>query len=144
MRFGRLTVFGIVASATAFAGAITACGIAVAIGAVFARALVPVSTLILASRVGATFGILIGPLTAYTLLRRAPIGLGLISCSIGAALGGCLGRYVGLSDFSPYVPLAMGRSPIPQAFLGAAVGVACAALLVRRFGRRFSDAQRSR
>jgi hypothetical protein len=132
MRPTRLTVFGLVAAAGALVGAITACAITVALGGIFAHSLPPASTLVIAGRVGAIFGVLIGPLTAFTLLRRAQIGLGLLACSIGAAIGGSLGLYFGLSDLNPYVPLAIYRSPIPQAFLGAAVGVASGAVLARR------------
>jgi hypothetical protein len=132
MRATRLAIFGLVAAAGALVGAITASAVALILGAVFSRALLPASILFFASRVGAIFGVVIGPLTALTMLRRVPIGLGLICCSIGAAVGGSLGLYLGLSDLNPYVPFAIYRSPIPQAFLGATVGVTCAAWLARR------------
>ena len=132
MRVTRPTVFGLVFAASAIAGATTACLVIAALNARIARSSIPTDLLLVASGVGAGFGVLIGPVTALTMLRQVPMGLGLIYCSIGAAVGVSVGLYLGSSNLNPYAPAAIYRSPIPQAFVGAALGVVCAAYFARR------------
>lgn len=44
--------------------------------------------------VGAACGLLCGPIAAWTLLRKVPIGRAILEPSIGAAIGGALGLFL--------------------------------------------------
>jgi hypothetical protein len=128
----RIRVATIIATGAVVAGALTGAAIVLVLGSVFMRALPPLSLLALGARVGAGFGLVAGPVVAWTLLRRVPIGVGLLGCALGAVVGGSAGLLVGLADWNPYVPLAVSRAPIPQACLGAALGMLLAAIILRR------------
>ena len=70
--------------------------------------------------VGALFGGVLLPITAWLFLRRVPLGLALLGTVIGTVIGGSLGWIV-----------RYGGNEINGGVMGACAGFACAALLLR-------------
>ena len=69
--------------------------------------------------VGAGCGFICGPIAAWTLLRRVPLGRAILEPSIGAAIGGALGLF--------FAPPGGIFSPI----IGAIAGLLVAAIRLR-------------
>src|SRR6185436_9555761 len=69
---------------------------------------------------GALFGGVLLPATAWIFLRRVPLGLALLGTLVGTVVGGALGWVVG-----------MRHDPIQGGLIGAFAGFAGAALLLR-------------
>jgi len=69
---------------------------------------------------GALFGGVLLPATAWIFLRRVPLGLALLGTVVGTVVGGALGWVV-----------MYGRGEIEGGLIGALTGFACAALLLR-------------
>ncbi len=64
--------------------------------------------------VGGGFGLIVGPVVAWTLLRRVPLGRAVLIPTIGAAIGSALG--LALAPLSPLAVLGAGLAGL---FLGA-------------------------
>jgi len=107
--------------AGAVAGALAAdAALLIAVG-LSERALgIPRDTLGFVAAVGALFGGVLLPITAWLFLRRVPLGLALLGTVIGTVIGGSLGWVVGI-----------GGDAIRAGVAGAFAGFACAALLLR-------------
>lgn len=73
---------------------------------------------------GAALGAVIAPITAWTLMRRVPLGRALAQTAIGTTLGAAIGLAVG-SFF------ALKLRSLPGAFLGALIGFVATALRLR-------------
>lgn len=109
-------------AAGALAGAIAAM-VAVAIAILLTGS--PISLhdgepLIFAGMVGALFGGLLLPVTAWIFLRRVPLGLALLGTLLGTIIGGVLGWV-----------FELGGYPVEGGLWGAFGGFALAALLLR-------------
>jgi hypothetical protein len=76
--------------------------------------------LLLVAGIGALFGGVLLPITAWLFLRRVPLGLALLGTVVGTIVGGSLGWI-----------FRLGSSEIQGGVIGAFVGFACAALLLR-------------
>jgi hypothetical protein len=82
----------------------------------------PADALAFVAALGALFGGVLLPITAWLFLRRVPLGLALLGTVLGTIAGGALGWIAQL-----------GTNQITGGILGAVIGFACAALLLRRF-----------
>jgi hypothetical protein len=73
---------------------------------------------------GAALGAVIAPITAWTLMRRVPLGRALAQTAIGTTLGAAIGLAVG--GF-----FALKLRSLPGAFVGALIGFVATALRLR-------------
>jgi hypothetical protein len=76
--------------------------------------------LVFAAMAGAALGAPLFPAAGWLLLRRVPLGIALIGSMAGTVLGGVLGWV-----------LTGGNDPMSTPILGAIVGFACAAIVMR-------------
>jgi hypothetical protein len=76
--------------------------------------------LLVVAAIGALFGGVLLPITAWLFLRRVPLGLALLGTVVGTIVGGALGWIVRL-----------GSNEIQGGVMGAFAGFAVAALLLR-------------
>lgn len=74
-----------------------------------------------ASAIGAGCGALVGPLTAWTLLRHVPLGRAVLESTVGAAIGGALG-----------IVLVAPRGGLLGLFASVLAGLALAVVRLRR------------
>ena len=101
----RLRAFAVVTALAVGAGA--ALGVLIAIGAVIVAIIMNrpptprdiAGVAALGAAWGAVFGLVLGPLTAFGLLRSVPLGTAILSTGIGAALGVIATFFVGMSPF---------------------------------------------
>jgi hypothetical protein len=76
--------------------------------------------LVFAAVAGAALGAPLFPAAGWLLLRRVPLGVALVGSMAGTVLGGVLGWV-----------LTGGNDPMATPILGAIIGFACAAILMR-------------
>ena len=107
-------VLGALAAAAALAIALAASGEPVGLVSHTDREMMSIVAIL-----GALFGGVLLPATAWLFLRRVPLGLALLGTLIGTIVGGALGWVVGLPD------------EVQGGLFGAFAGFACAALLLR-------------
>lgn len=109
-------------AAGALAGAVAA-NVALLVAARLTHAPLPLGArqpMLFVAMVGALFGGVLLPLTAWLFLRRVPIGLALLGTLLGTIAGGVAGWV-----------LLLGGDPINGGVGGAVAGFALAALLLR-------------
>jgi hypothetical protein len=119
----------------AVSGALSGAFVIEAAVVVLLRAFAPLSWLGVSSIIGAGLGAVVAPGLAWGLLRHVPIGRAMASIATGIGIGGAIGVVLGVSAVNPYVPLAVNRAPVPQGFVGALIGAALAAIVVRALSR---------
>ena len=120
------------AFAGAFAGALTAMCVVAALTLLTTGQLPGGGAIVgVPGAVGGAFGLIIGPLLAWTLMRSVPIGLAILSSSIVARLGAGLG--LALARLNPaFGPISILGGPV--------VGTLGGALVARRRWPRFPSA----
>ena len=107
--------------AGAVAGAVAAvAAVAIAIALTASPVTLTPEPLVFAGMVGAFFGGVLLPVTAWIFLRRVPLGLALLGTLLGTIIGGVLGWVVHLTG-----------DPVEGGVIGAVAGFAVAALLLR-------------